>query len=182
VINGLIDFDQVGPVSLGMSTAEAAKALNTPVVFVPDKACPYLDPSFVGLQLSANQSGTVVGCYVSAPGSFGPEKESAQARLEVTTPAGIGVGSTRDEVLAAYGDKAEPRPTAEPEDLPPLDPEDLLVRSGPGDQDYVIVFRSKDGVVLPSVGSAQSRVDGRLGRGGAAGTRGCEPLIQQFPA
>ena len=149
VIGGTITFTGMGDAQLGMSVVELAYVFDVSMKFHPLRACPWISSDVVGFEIGADRGGHATSFVAYLPDGDQVEG-SAQVRgvFSPTTPEGIGLGSSRVDVVAAYGTRVEPRRRVEPESTPSgLDPEDLVVRSGPGDDDYVISFDIREGAV-----------------------------------
>lgn len=96
----------IGPVSTGMTLAQAEAALGSPLVSTagaPNESCFY-----VVSEVDSNSPRLMV---VTGVDGFG---ENVIARIELLegqqTASGIRIGSTKAEVLAAYGDQIEATP------------------------------------------------------------------------
>lgn len=102
-----IQLDRIGPVGVGMTLAEASAAAGQPIE-VDERSSP---------------GGSASGCVFAVPSSGVPAVsfmviDGVIARIDVGTPgvvtlSGVGVGSTVQEVLTAYGEEriaVEPHP------------------------------------------------------------------------
>ena len=87
--------DGIGPVRVGMTLAEARAAAGVPLELVSTEHCQSLRPagSSPFVVLIATAPGDVVDVISAGPGT--------------ATVSGIRIGSTEQEVLAAYGDRVQ---------------------------------------------------------------------------
>ncbi len=120
--------DGIGPVRVGMSLDQARAAAGIPLELVRTEHCQSLRPSaaspFVTLIATAGDAVDVV--------TVGPQ---------VATVSGIRIGSTEQQVLAAYGDRAQVVNPGEPLHR-------IVYRAAdPSLQRYALVFEISDGKV-----------------------------------
>ena len=84
----------LGPISLGMTEAQVVAALGKPQATRSPRAWQYRDPD-IAVNFSGSTPRTVVAIFAGG----GPPLVNVPYR----TPEGLGVGSTRDEVIMAWG-------------------------------------------------------------------------------
>lgn len=148
VLTGTITFTGMGKAQLGMSVADLAWAFGAGMDYQPMEPCPWIRPDVLGFDMRADREGRATSFSVHAEDDASKVSPQSPGVFKPTTAEGIGLGSRRDEVLAVYGSRVQPRRRVEPESTPSgLDPEDLVMTSGPGNDDYVVSFDIRDGVV-----------------------------------
>lgn len=92
---GTVRFDGIGPVRVGMTLAEASRALGSPVRIDPNSAP---DPSICGFAYEEGGSGNVAFMVYDDR----IQRVDVLGDRSIRTEAGVGVGSTTSQVRAAY--------------------------------------------------------------------------------